>query len=188
MTSQPISEWVSDWLFNVTCNGISVIQRYMWRHVEYVQMRRSWTYVRAPNALDILEGSLAPVKAPTRDLPFYGFSEKPPILVAFYDAHWDTEDLLSSFNPRVPTGVHLITLCTNFITLMQNLTFKKLRVVSMVHLRRCGMPTGNCIPQTPSLSGSCICNNCWDKFSQACRYFPDFQSEYLYILFRFRST
>ena len=34
-----------------------------------------------------------PVQAPTRDHPFYGYSEDRPISVAFYDAHGDTEDL-----------------------------------------------------------------------------------------------
>ena len=37
-----------------------------------------------------------PVQAQTRGQPFYGYSEKPPISVAFYDTHGDTDDLLSS--------------------------------------------------------------------------------------------
>ena len=47
-----------------------------------------------------------PVQTPTRDPPFYGYSEKiplftviprnRPILVAFYDTHGDTEDTFST--------------------------------------------------------------------------------------------
>ena len=35
-----------------------------------------------------------PVQAPTRGHSFYGYFEKPPNLVAFYDLHGDTEDQL----------------------------------------------------------------------------------------------
>ena len=44
-----------------------------------------------------------PVQAPTRDQPFYGHSEKPPHLVAFYD----TLGILRTYShlkTRVPTG------------------------------------------------------------------------------------
>ena len=41
-----------------------------------------------------------PVQIPTQDHPVYVYSEKPPNLVAFYDAHWDTEYLFSSRSPR----------------------------------------------------------------------------------------
>ena len=48
-----------------------------------------------------------PVQAPTRYHPFYGYSEKPPHLVAFKDTQGDTEDTFSIKHPapfRVPTG------------------------------------------------------------------------------------
>ena len=37
-------------LFNVTINDI---QSYMWRHIDVPADRKSWTYGRAPNAIDI---------------------------------------------------------------------------------------------------------------------------------------
>ena len=43
-------EFELDWLFNVTCNDISVI--YVTAHVQ-ADWRRGWTYGRAPNAIDI---------------------------------------------------------------------------------------------------------------------------------------
>ena len=44
-----VSEWI--WLFNVTFNDIS---SYMWRHIDVqADWRRSWTYGRASNSIDI---------------------------------------------------------------------------------------------------------------------------------------
>ena len=45
-----VTEW--DWLINVTFHDISVI--YMWRQIDVqADWRRSNTYGRAPNAMDI---------------------------------------------------------------------------------------------------------------------------------------
>ena len=57
-----------------------------------------------------------PVQAPTRDPPFYGYSEKPPHLVAFYDTHGDVLliSLLSNvnglFEERVTLYKHTLSL------------------------------------------------------------------------------
>ena len=56
----------------------------MRRHID-VQDDWSWAYCRAPNAIDIAWGFNVPVRAPTRGHSFYGYSEKPPDVVAFYD-------------------------------------------------------------------------------------------------------
>ena len=76
------SEW--DWSFNVTCNDISVI---------YVTAHRCAGGLK--KKLDLRSGSQryrhfvrffnVPVQAPTRGHHFYGYSEKLPYLVAFYD-------------------------------------------------------------------------------------------------------
>ena len=64
----------------------------MWRYIDVqADWRRSWTYGRAPNAIDI---SHMPVKAPTRDQPFCtAIPTYRPQLVAFYDHAGDTEDM-----------------------------------------------------------------------------------------------
>ena len=71
----------------------------MWRHIDVqVNWRRSSTYGRAPNAIDIsLVFFNVPVQAPTRDQPFIKvILRNRPISVAFYGAHSNTEDLFSS--------------------------------------------------------------------------------------------
>ena len=45
-----------------------------------------------------------PVQAPTRATLFTVIPRNHPISVAFYDEHRDTEDLFSSYIPRVPKG------------------------------------------------------------------------------------
>ena len=50
----------------------------MWRHIDVqADWGRSWTYSRAPNAIDLGFFNM-PVQAPTWGQPFYGYSEKPP--------------------------------------------------------------------------------------------------------------
>ena len=49
--------WVElNWLFNVTINDISVL--YVTAHRCAGGLKRSWTYGRPPNAIDISQGSL----------------------------------------------------------------------------------------------------------------------------------
>ena len=61
------------------------------------EWRRSWTYGRAPNAIDISQGSLtARPSTDTGPLFLYGDSDTPPHLVAFYDHAGDTEDTFST--------------------------------------------------------------------------------------------
>ena len=71
-------------VFYVTCNDISVI--YVTAQMVQADLRRSYTYDRAPNAIDISQGSLTcPSYTDTGPSFLYGFPKKPPHLVAFYD-------------------------------------------------------------------------------------------------------
>ena len=118
-------------MFYVTCNDISVI------HVTaqiYLQAdwRRSCTYGRAPNAIDILQGSLTCPSYTDTTPPFYTrVSDAPPHLVAFYDT-LGIRRTYSRLKPRRPHGggggriekenkrpkgshiVHLSTMCQLF--------------------------------------------------------------------------
>ena len=66
--------------FDCLMSHLTIFQSYMWRHIDVqADKRRSWTYARAPNAIDISLGSLTcPSKHRHGILPFYGYSEKPP--------------------------------------------------------------------------------------------------------------
>ena len=81
----------------------------MWRHIDVqADWRRSLTYGRAPNAIDISQGSLT---CPSKhrhgaNLFILGYSEKPPHLVAFYDT-LGIRRIHSRLNPRVPMGANL---------------------------------------------------------------------------------
>ena len=63
--------------FSDTCDGKDV----------QADWKRSCTYGRAPNAIDISQGSLSARPTPTQDHPFllYSDSDTPPHLVAFFD-------------------------------------------------------------------------------------------------------
>ena len=51
-------EWVSEWISCLT-SQLTIFQSYMWRHIDVqADWRRSCTYGRAPNAIDISQGSL----------------------------------------------------------------------------------------------------------------------------------
>ena len=54
--------------FGCLTSHLTIFQSYMWRHIDVqADWRRSWTYGRAPNAIDISYGSFnVPVQAPTR--------------------------------------------------------------------------------------------------------------------------
>ena len=88
---------------------LTIFQSYMWRNID-VQAdwrRSSWTYGRAPNAIDISQGSLTcvPVQQPIRDQPFLnGDSYTPPQLVALYDM-LGIHRIHCRLNPRALTGV-----------------------------------------------------------------------------------
>ena len=59
--------------------------------------RRSCTYGRAPNAIDISQGSLTYPSYTDTGPPFlYGDSNTPPNLVAFYDTLGGTEEVFST--------------------------------------------------------------------------------------------
>ena len=52
-----MSEWVSE--IGCLTSHWTIFQLYMWRHIDVqADWRRSWTYGRAPNAIDISQGSL----------------------------------------------------------------------------------------------------------------------------------
>ena len=66
--------------------------------------RRSWTYGRAPNDIDISQGSLTCPSYTHAGPPFlYGDSDTPPHLVAFYDT-LGKRRTCSRLKPRVLTG------------------------------------------------------------------------------------
>ena len=72
----------------------------------------------------------------------------------------------------------LIRLSTNFMTLIPSLTFTDLWVVSMEHLQRVLHASRERLPfRTPGSVahfGTCLCFNCWDQMSRACRVFTRF--------------
>ena len=48
-----VKGWVSEWICCLT-SQLTIFQSYMWRHIDVqADWRRSWTYGRAPNAIDI---------------------------------------------------------------------------------------------------------------------------------------
>ena len=68
----------------------------MQRHIDVQADWRSWTYGRAPNAMDISQGSHARPSTDTGPTFLYGDSDTPPHLVTFYDHAGDTEDTFST--------------------------------------------------------------------------------------------
>ena len=78
----------------------------MWRHIDVqADWRRSSTYGLAPNAIDISYVGFfnEPVQAQAQATLLYGFSEKPPHLVAFYDT-LGIRRTHSRLNPPGPHG------------------------------------------------------------------------------------
>ena len=90
-------------VFNVTFNDISVI---------YVTAHRCAGGLK--KKLNLRSGSQrhrhfvgffnVPVQAPTRDPPFYGFSEKPPHFSRLLRHAWGYGGHILDLTPRVPTG------------------------------------------------------------------------------------
>ena len=69
----------------------------MWRHIDVqAEWRRSWTYGRAPNAIDIVGFFNVPVQAPTRDQPFYTVIPTHRPFSRLLRHAGDTEDTFSS--------------------------------------------------------------------------------------------
>ena len=62
-----------------------------------------------------------------------------------------------------------------FMTLIPDLTFAELRVVSMEGSQRVRLASRERLPfRTPGsvpLLGTCLCSNCWDQFYRTCRIF-----------------
>ena len=70
-----VNEWI--WLFNVTFNNISVI--YVTAHRRAGGLKKKLNLRSGSQRHRHFVGFFnVPVQAPTRDPPFYGYSEKPP--------------------------------------------------------------------------------------------------------------
>ena len=85
--------------------GFIVILRHTQRYFSHIfhgtdvqaAWRRSCTYGRAPNAIDISQGSLTCPSYTDTGPPFlHGDSDTPPNLVAFYDTLGGTEEVFST--------------------------------------------------------------------------------------------
>ena len=93
------SEW--DWLFNVTCIGISVI--YVTAHRCAGGLKKKMNLRSGSQRQRQFVGFVnVPVIAPTRPPFLYGYSEKPPHLVTFYD----TLVIRRTFSRLNPSGPH----------------------------------------------------------------------------------
>ena len=92
--------WVCECEYGFLTSHSTIFQSYtcMWRHIDVqADWRRSWTYGRAP------------VLTPTRDPPFYAYSEKPPHFSRLLRHAWGYGGHILDLNTRVPTGVlHLL--------------------------------------------------------------------------------
>ena len=109
--------WVRNWLLNVMCNDISVI---------YVTAHRCAGGLK--NKFDLRLGSQrhrhfvwffnVPVQPPTRGHPFYGYSEKPSHLVAFYD-NWGYGGPILTITPRGPQ-MEALTMNLKVVSLSPN--------------------------------------------------------------------
>ena len=68
-----------------------------------------------------------------------------------------------------------VRLSINFMTLIPNMTFTELRVVTMKRLQGVKHASRARLPfRTPCSVphfGTCLCSNCWDQFSRTCRVF-----------------
>ena len=97
-TNEWVSEWVSEWdrLLNVTCNDISVI--YVTAHSCAGRLKK-WDLRSGSNChRHFVVLFNVSVQAPTRDQPFYGYSEKPPHFNRILRRAWGYKD-----HTRVPT-------------------------------------------------------------------------------------
>ena len=72
----------------------------------------------------------------------------------------------------------LISLSANFMILIPNLTFTKLRVVSMEHLQRAWHAIRERLhfrtPGSVLLLATCLCSSCWDQIPWTCHVLLDF--------------
>ena len=78
----------------------------MWRHIDVQSDRRSSTYGRATNAIDISQGFYnVPVQAPTRGQPFLRLFRETVQFSRLLRHDGDTDDLFSSLTHGVPKGI-----------------------------------------------------------------------------------
>ena len=96
------NNWV-EWLFNVTCNEISVI--YVTAHRCACGLKKKLNLRFGSQRHKHFAGFFnVPVQAPTRGHPFYGYYEKPPHLIAFYDTLGIRRTNSHLKPPRPPRG------------------------------------------------------------------------------------
>ena len=95
----------------------TIFQLYMWQHIDVeADWRRSWTYGRAPNAIDTFVGSLTCLSKHRHGANLLTvIPRNRSISVAFYDMHGEMEDLFSSYIPRVPTEKKNHMMCCNLL-------------------------------------------------------------------------
>ena len=94
------------WIGYLTSQS-TIFQSNMWRHID-VQAGWSWTYGRAPNAIDISKGSLTCLFKHWHGATlFIRLFRETAHLVAFYDT-LRIRRTYSRLNPRVLTGGYLI--------------------------------------------------------------------------------
>ena len=101
-----LMQWAtSEWIGCLT-SQLTIFQSYMWRHIDVqADWRRSLTYGRAPNAIDISQGSLTcPSQHRHGSTLFIRWFRHTPHLVAFYDHAGDTEVHILDLTPRALTG------------------------------------------------------------------------------------
>ena len=78
--------WVLSWVYWCFTSHVTIFQLYMWWHRCAGGLKKNCTYGRAPNAVDISQGSLTCPSYTDTGPPFlYSDSDTQPHLVAFYD-------------------------------------------------------------------------------------------------------
>ena len=84
----------------------TIFQLYMWRHIDVqADWRRSWTYGRAPNAIDISQGSLTcPSKHRHGTTLFIRWFRHTAPFSRLLRSRWGYGGHILNFNPRALTG------------------------------------------------------------------------------------
>ena len=102
--------WVElSWIGCLT-SQLTIFQSYMWRHIDVqADWRRSWTYGRAPNAIDISQGSLTcPSKHRHGTNLFYTVIPTHRPNKSPFTTRWGYGGHILDLTPRALTGVRHI--------------------------------------------------------------------------------
>ena len=113
-------EWIRDrlksiwdrlnsiWVSEIGCltSHWTIFQLYMWRHIDVqADWRRSWTYGRAPNAIDISQGSLTcPSKHRHGTTLFIRWFRHTAPISRLLRSRWGYGGHILNLNPRALTG------------------------------------------------------------------------------------